>query len=234
MSNKQIVKKVFDEVLGQEKMKRQILSKYEKKEKKISMKKLIPICSLIIVISGIGLLKGKGLLQFNQPKIKLELSSSNNNNSSNEIILNKIEITEAMRIDADIKTNSLYDEFIPWLEGAEIILPKDLNKLNSYSIYGRKDKTSEYNLLNCYVYEYEGNKERSIRIAFSEKNKPVRDYYFKEDGAQKSTINGVEFIIYQYEERFFTAFKYKEYNFDIETNKITLEELTSLLTSIIK
>ena len=60
----------------------------------------------------------------------------------------------------------------------------------------------------------------------------MRDYYFKDGKASK--INGLELIVYQYENLYMTNFKYKNLNIDIETSNITEEELLALLQSIIK
>ena len=49
-----------------------------------------------------------------------------------------------------------------------------------------------------------------------------------------SKIGDVNVIISKYEKMYVATFKYKEINFDIETNGITEEELVNLLESIIK
>ena len=46
--------------------------------------------------------------------------------------------------------------------------------------------------------------------------------------------NGIVDVSYKYEKMYVATFKYKEINFDIETNGITEEELVNLLESIIK
>lgn len=63
MSNKKIMKKVFDEELSSEKMKQQILLKYERKEKnkmgKIIKYSIAPVCLLLAIFIGISLNNGK-------------------------------------------------------------------------------------------------------------------------------------------------------------------------------
>lgn len=76
--------------------------------------------------------------------------------------------------------------------------------------------------------------DRNIRIAFSNRNRPLRDYYFGELNRVNSKIRGYDLIIYQFDNSYFVEFKYDGCNYDIETNNITLEELTILLTTIIK
>lgn len=75
MSNKQIIKKVFDEEFDSKKMKQQILLNYERKDKKRVIKYLkyaIPIC-MIVIISGVLslnlIIKEK---YFEEPKEKQE------------------------------------------------------------------------------------------------------------------------------------------------------------------
>ena len=46
--------------------------------------------------------------------------------------------------------------------------------------------------------------------------------------------NGVELKIYKYEDIYFTEFKFNDYYFDIETSKITEQELSDFLLSIMK
>ena len=116
-----------------------------------------------------------------------------------------------------------------------ITLPKDLTKENGYAIYTKNSETGQYTDLNSYVYEYSNNSDkRKIRLAFSETEKPLRDYYFNTQNTKKSNINNYELLIFQYSDTFYTEFSYKGYNFDIETNNITKAELTSLLKSILK
>lgn len=69
MSNKNIIKKVVDEEFGKEKIKQQILFKYERKEKnkmsKIIKYAFVSVCLFIIVFIGISSNKGKDVLEEN-------------------------------------------------------------------------------------------------------------------------------------------------------------------------
>ena len=56
----------------------------------------------------------------------------------------------------------------------------------------------------------------------------------KKEGSKTTTINGVELKIYKYEDIYFTEFKFNDYYFDIETSKITEQELSDFLLSIMK
>lgn len=226
MSKKQIMKKVFDKEFNINAMRSQILEEMEKKEKMMKvLKYALPLC-VILIISGI-------LIWNNSDNKMLKFNTKDEEKYSN-IRINKISALGAAMLDADVKT-VLHDEIdISWLDLNDS-LPSDLDKFDGYKILTRKDRASAYDILNCYVYEYYNEDSlRSIRIAFSDKNKPIRDYYFDIEKVKKSKINETELTIYQYEELFFTEFIYREYNFDIETSNISLEELTSLLETIIK
>lgn len=67
MSNKQIIKKVFDEEFDSKKMKQQILSNYERKEKKKMIKiikyAIVPVCFILALFIGISLNKENDILE---------------------------------------------------------------------------------------------------------------------------------------------------------------------------
>ena len=69
MSNKKIIKKVFDEELDSKKMKQQILLKYERKERyqmsKIIKYSIASVCLLLVAFIGISLSKGTDILENN-------------------------------------------------------------------------------------------------------------------------------------------------------------------------
>ena len=69
MSNKKIIKKVFDEEFDCEKMKQQILLQYERKEKnkmsKIIKYAIAPVCLILVAVIGISLNGGKEILEDN-------------------------------------------------------------------------------------------------------------------------------------------------------------------------
>lgn len=118
----------------------------------------------------------------------------------------------------------------------ELSIPEDLNSTYHYIYYGKKDKESkEYDVLVNYKIGYYNDNDREIQIAYSIDHKPARDYYFDDEGNSKTTIiNGVELKIYKIDSSYFVEFQFNEYNFDIETFKITEQELSDLLLSILK
>ena len=225
MSNKQIIKDVFDKELNANKIRNQILLKNERKNKK-NMIKFLEYVIPVFVIAIVG-----GVLFLNNYRDDYIFSDNNSN-----IIVNKIDNLDLTKLDADIKLEEIYSVNLPWNDMFnDINIPKDLDKFYGYGVYTKNDSTGEYDIFNSYVYEYFNlNENRKIKIAFSDINKPIRDYFFDSAEVKESNINNQELIIYQNEDNYFVEFKYNEYYFDIETRAITIDELTKLLTTIIK
>ena len=132
--------------------------------------------------------------------------SSRNMNVMLEI--NPMQGTSMAKLDADVQTveiNSLPEKF-EFINN--IALPSEYKLDNSYELFTRENfNTTEYSLLHD---------------------------YFLDDSKKVSKIGDVNVIISKYEKMYVATFKYKEINFDIETNGITEEELVNLLESIIK
>ncbi len=192
----------------------------------------IPIC-LVVVLSGILLLNyqndNKTILK-NEPYI----------DEKNNVTLNINEITnnkaETYKIDADVKvvTNNGVNFPLPYKNGM-VDIPQDLDKTYKHIYYFRENKESkEYDILGNYEIIYDNGNDKSIKVSYSKDNKPARDYYFSEEGSKTTIISGIELKIYKFENTYFTEFKFNDYNFDIETNNISEEELSNLLVSIIK
>ncbi len=93
--------------------------------------------------------------------------------------------------------------------------------------------STEYDILHDYVFTYTKNATDSIRIAVSEIETPLRDY-FMEEKDQVSKIGDTELVVGQYNNMYMATFKYNNMYFDIETEGLTESELISLLSSIIK
>ncbi len=224
MFNRKNFKKIFDEEFDCQKMKEQILIKYDNKNGNNMVKMLRYAVIVIVLIMASVFVYNKSLVFSN---------GGNVSNGDNSIILvNEISRVGVTKIDADIKTQSIEksDSYL-----SDTWVPEDLNKFNGYSVYTRGTNKSEYDNLNCYVYYFSNDVgERNIRVAFSDKGKPVRDYGFDSDNVLKSTINKNELVIYKYENIYFVEFNYNGVNYDIETNGINLIELEMFLKSIIK
>ena len=217
---------VYD--FDKETMRKQILTTYEKKSSSNKDFKfsLIPI-SLVIIFVGAFLIKNVTFSKI------VYTRTSDASINVNEVIE---EMSAFKQSSSEPKTETSNINLVwPNILKDGITLPKDLTKENGYAIYTKNSETGQYTDLNSYVYEYFNNSDkRKIRLAFSETEKPLRDYYFNTQNAKKSNINNYELVIFQYGDTFYTEFTYKEYNFDIETTNVTKTELTSLLKSILK
>ncbi len=236
MTNKEKLIRAIDKDIDAKSCYSEIINKIKKGEK---MKKnniwkwaLVPVC-LVLVISG-------GLLLKYQSDNKPILKNKPYVDEKNNVTLNINEITDnkvgSPLMDADVKvvTNNAVNFPLPYKDGT-VDIPNDLDKISKFIFYFRENKDSkEYNVLGNYEIIYSNGDDRSIKVSYSKDNKPVRDYYFSEDGSQVTTINGVDLKIYKFEGIFFTEFKYNDYYFDIETSNISKEELADLLVSIIK
>ena len=71
--------------------------------------------------------------------------------------------------------------------------------------------------------------EASIRKLLAEYG--LKDYFITSDN-RVSIINGVEVLLYQYEEQYIVDFKYNDMYYEIEANHVTLEELLTLIRGI--
>ena len=224
MFNRKEFKKIFDDEFDSKKMKEQILIKYKNKNG-INMIKMLRYAVIMIVLI-IG-----GVFVYNR---NLVFSSGGNasNGDNSKILVNVISRASVTKIDADIKIQPM-EKSESYLSDAWV--PEYLNRFNGYSVYTRDIGKSKYDNLNCYVYYFSNeNDERNIRVAFSGKDKPIRDYGFDSDSALKSNINDNELVIYKYENIYFVEFIYNNVNYDIETNGINIVELEMFLKSIIK
>lgn len=236
MTNKEKLQRAIEQDINPKSYYNEIINQIEKEDK---MKKknniwkwsLVPIC-LVFVISGVLFLNyqndNKNLL-----KNKTYIDEKNNVTLNiNEINSNKVGMP---KLDADVKiiTNNDINFPLPYKNGF-VSIPKDLDISSKYIFYIKENKDSkDYNILNNYEIIYSNNSDRSINVKYSKEYKPLRDYYFSEEGI-KTIINDIEFKIYKFENNYFTEFKYNDYNFDIETSNITEQELSTLLLSILK
>lgn len=190
-------------------------------------------CAIIVLC--IGIIIGTNNSDFkNIYQIALEKTNTQNQEESlkNELNINKLKVSAMVSLDADVKIIKLEDlpEKFEFIEN--ISLPEEYKLEESYIVCTRDDKESnEYNTLHDYVFSYAKDNNK-IKIAFSELEEPLRDYFI-ESGDKISKIGDVEFIIYQSEEMYIVTFSYQNINFDIETTGITEDELVNLLQSII-
>lgn len=234
MSNNKNIMNMFEREFDIEIMRQKILDK--EREKNMNLKTVFkwsvaPIC-LVAIISGMYLFNKTEELKPNiyEPNIETKDNVSMYINDVSKMT------GGALRNDADVKIINDID-ISDFEEIKNIIIPNDFdNNYEAYALYVKPDRNSdEYNTLHTYVFNYSNTKnDRNIKIAFSKENKPIRDYYFSEEGSKTSKINDIELKIFKFNKLYFTEFNYKGINFDIETANITEQELSDLLLSIIK
>lgn len=186
-----------------------------------------------VFILGIGILAGQKKTNKNIIKTEDEgMVRSQNMNIMLEI--NPMQGASMAKLDADAQTVEITSipekfEFINNIE-----LPSEYKLDSSYEIFTRENlNTTECDLLHDYVFNYSKDYENSIKVAFSEVEEPIRDYFLN-NSKKTSKIGDVDVIISQYEKMYVATFRCKDIYFDIETNGITEEEIINLLESIIK
>ena len=195
-------------------------------------KKVIYVLSSIcaVFILGIGIFVGvnKNLLPGNTVDI-----GKTDANDGVELNINKIKDMSMTSLDADVKTielENLPEEFT-FMES--LVAPAEYQLESSYMVNVRSNRDiAEYDVIHDYVFNYRKDSSNDIKIAFSEIEEPIRDYFIDE-GDKVSKIGEVELVISQWKEMYIVTFEYKDIYFDIETTGVTRNELVSLLQSII-
>ena len=225
------LKTEMDKEFDREKNYHSIISKIERVS---SMKKkryiFVPTFALAIVIIAI--------IGWNYIKTPSKTIIISEDDKNIEITLNINEMKElaTTSLDADIKMIEIEELPEKFSFMNNINIPEDLELDNCYNIYTRNSiEEPVYDVLHDYVFDYHtgDNIMRNITIAFSEIDKPLRDYYI-DNQELKSKIGDVELEISQYKNMYIATFSYNNLNFDIETNGFTEDELVELLVSIIK
>lgn len=186
-----------------------------------------------VFILGIGILAGQKKTNKNIIKTEDEgMVRSQNMNIMLEI--NPMQGASMAKLDADAQTveiTSIPEKF-EFINNIELLSEYKLD--SSYEIFTRENlNITECDLLHDYVFNYSKDYENSIKVAFSEVEEPIRDY-FLDNSKKTSKIGDVDVIISQYEKMYVATFRCKDIYFDIETNGITEEEMINLLESIIK
>lgn len=195
-------------------------------------------CAVVILVIGVFIGTGNlndNLLQNNLIGIGKTENNNNEGTLNVELNINKLKDIGMTRLDVDIKTieiESLPEKY-KFIENVKI--PEEYRLEDSYNIFVREDKNiEEYNVLHDYVFCYEKDDLNDIRISFSEKEEPVRDYYINNEKEKISKIGNVELIISKWREMYIVTFQHKNLYFDIETTGITENQLIDLLKSIIE
>lgn len=234
MTNRNRLKRVIEEDMNPKNYYNSIIETIGEREKGIMNNNiikwsLVPIC-LVAIISG--------SLFMNYRDNNKTIINENQSNFNNRGLLNINEINipkEELKLDADAKivTGNDVNFPLPYKNGI-VSIPKDLDKSYLYIFYTRENIDSKnYNILNNYEIIYSNDNDRSINVKYSKEHKPLRDYYFSEEGSKITIINNVSLKIYKFENNYLTEFKFNDYYFDIETSNITEQEFYSFLISIL-
>lgn len=235
MPKKSVFKKMFEEEFDVNKIHDEIVYQ-TKRRKKFNVPKTLKYCLPIVMLSFIC-----GTLILNSKRGILKPNINSSVDYKDTININDMSSMGAMKIDADVRiVPSIDDSYFSILDNLKV--PEDFDNRIYNAIYVRGPKVySEssspdynYDRLNNFEFIYENtSNDRNITISFSDAFEPVRDYYFEEVG-KSSKINDVQLTIYKYENSYLTKFNYQNYNFDIETSNVNVDELINLLKSIIK
>ncbi len=244
MNNKEKLKKVINNDFSKEKNYKEIIDKIESKtfqsNHKIWKLVLLPLCFILLFGSFY-------IINLNDSHITFE---NRNDNEANIILnINNLASVDMNKLDVDIKEITLQEDFhikdevhhdsdksIYEIENLDTILviPEDLDNFKRYGVFTKKDQNSGHDILNSLVYYYSNeSKSKSIRLSFSNTNKPISAYVFTSERTKETFIDNVKLKIYKYQTLYFAEFNCKNYNFFIETNGISERELSDLLISII-
>lgn len=147
-----------------------------------------------------------------------------------DIIINQIEHDEGMSRDLDIQRVDHLCDCI-FSDHMGFSLPDDLIINNDYGIYVR-DNNGDYTLLHDIGYEFIGDDNRKVVIAYSTIGEVLRDYFFERE-EKISKILGYDVVINQYKNQYFITFRYDDKYYDIETNLLTKEEMLNLVVGIL-
>lgn len=217
MSNKQI-KNIISEKINKEDIRNNIVNKRRDNIKYLRY----GLCTCVLVLMI-------GIFIFDSNKTN-DVKTESYGKSSFSI--NELDGVASRKLDAVSKSvdeNKLKNEFVFYKD----LVKSDL--LKDYTIEGIyiKKSNQKYNKLNNYVVS-SYIEDKSIMIAFSKDNLPLKDYFFDDKGDKYTTINGENIKIYSYENSYMTVFSYKEVNFDIETSNVDISEFRNILELIIK
>lgn len=211
--------------------------------------------SVAVAILGLGIIMGTNTLdnreQDNLYKISELQNANKNKEESIKSKLNIFKIANVTSEDMDVKYD-YYNKKMPYdiwkkiLEEFKIAtgisyenftnkIPEKFEYLNFYtiSLRGYKDANLPNEYINHdYVFEYKTENDGKIFIALCKDEEPLRDYEFEFKG-EKSKIENTELQISQYNDKYIANFEFNNIYYDIETDKITENELLELLESIL-
>lgn len=197
---------------------------------------ILASCAMFALCMGIVITKiPLGQNENTVLQAKLEKEDLSKEKLKTEIYINKVEMQKDSVINAEVRKIDAQESSADLRFAIEAKLPNDMERNGSVvGIYVKGENSKKYDVLQNYEFHYKNKAETrtiTLGVGFKDK-KPIRDYYFLE--VEKiSKIGDVELKITQYEDSYVVIFSYKDVNYDIETNRITQDELVEFLTSLI-
>lgn len=229
---KEIMRKEFDK----EKNYNEILSKVEWVRDMKNFKSKYLLVPAVACMAVIGIAFGTNIVNNPQKQEIIANRNATENDKESDVqvalVINRLDDIGALKFDADIKTITIEEVPERYNFIKDAIFPKEYKLTESYILYTRENKDTDYNIPHDYVFNYIKDDNHSVRIAISEIGEPIRDYLA--EGEKISKIGNAEVIVCQYKDLYIATFKNKQINFDIETVGLSETELTNLLVSIIK
>ena len=227
MNNQEAFKTLFNQKLNQEIIKQNILNT----KPKVNYLKLItiPTCIILLFISIITIIPKYF------PKTSIDFPNTNN------IYINQL--TELKFQDMNVYSKELSaPEYYNHYLAREFTIPSYLTNTKYFTIHSLTDDTNCHtdntptSLSDILKYQliYSNDKSQSIIISYSLDNYPVHDYIITYEYQKPSHINGFNLIIYSYQNKYLTSFKYQDIYYDIETENISENDFINFLKSIIK
>ena len=214
MSNKEKMKKVFNVEFSKDKNYQSIMEKIGKKNKKHKYYinwSLAPMLTAILLIICL-------------PFILNEDKGIYVNNLQEDILPRATFRNLYQSVEYDVKAK------YPFV--VNIKIPGDLNKLEEgITFTGEED----INIHDYIVVHYSDESSRSIKISFTKKD--VESFTTRNIDAaamKESRIYNIKVIIVAFEDNYYAKLEHKDLIFNIETNKIELNELVNMIKSILK
>ena len=237
MTNKERLKNAIEQDINPTNNYNEIIKKIEKerkmkRENNLLKWSLVPICLVVIVISGIIFLNYK-----NDSNNLLE--NKQYIDKENDITLNINNITEFIE-NADVGGSAIDITFDEIINEEDFIKNfKFLNKFTNSRLIKRYDMNNKFIGYEMFYYNTNENEEitSGIDIFLSKTliNKPSCYKNIDFSKMKDSTINDTTLKILKTESnRFYALFNYNGYNFDIKTSNITEQEFSDYLVSILR
>lgn len=234
-----VFKEKVEKEFNQEKNYRMI---FQKKERMIGMKKIgyvmAPVCAAVLLAVGVVGVNMNKKINEKEPAVNVADNIKNDENQmvasvTDSIKINAIQNYASAKLNVDSKV--IEKEELPE-ELASLTKVNGLDASFIQTYYTKSDITrDEFDMLHDYVLLYfDETSNKTIKISCSNVGTPLRDYFFQALTEDVSLIDGVDYKISQYEDRFIINFEKENYHFDVETNGLNETEMIQLIKEIAK